>query len=78
MREPFKLITPPQIRCPFKCNKGWVGEPDIREEDGTWTGESQCAGCGAYSLWDFDPGRPLAEQKLWVKESYEGFWEGPQ
>lgn len=76
MSEP--LETPPSIRCPFKCDRGWVGEPDISIEGNVWTAMSQCAGCGAYSLWDFNPDKPLKGQRLWVKESYEGFWERPQ
>lgn len=71
----WKFNTPPSIRCPWKCDKGWVGEPEVSQEKGVWSGESQCNGCGAYAIWDFNPDRPMADQQLFVRESYEGFWE---
>jgi hypothetical protein len=70
--------TPQEIRCPHKCNKGWLGEPELRLDDGKWAGWSQCAGCGAYSVWRFNPDKPLASQKLYVSECYDGFWQPPE
>jgi hypothetical protein len=74
----FKIKTPAQIKCPFKCNAGWIGEPEITLDGKVWTASSQCSKCGAYAVWDFSPDKPLSVQQLWVKESYEGFWEGGQ
>jgi hypothetical protein len=74
----WKIETPEQIKCPFKCNRGWLGEPNITTDSKGWRAESQCRGCGAYSIWYFNPDKPFAEQKLYVCESYEGFWEPPQ
>lgn len=73
--QPWKIKPPPNIKCPFKCDKGWKGETEITPEGKKWTAWSQCAGCGAYSVWDFNPEIPLEKQQLWVKESYEGFPE---
>jgi hypothetical protein len=59
-------------------DSGWIGEPEVEIDGKVWSASSQCVKCGAYSIWDFNPDKPLSVQKLWVKESYEGFWEGGQ
>lgn len=72
MKQPGFLETPTTLKCPFKCNKGWKGEPElILYSPCVWTVRSQCAGCGALNDWDLNPDLPLEFQALFVKESYE-------
>lgn len=67
----WNITTPDSVKCPYKCNKGWIGEPEITIDGKRWSAISQCAKCHAYCVWDFSPDKPLDKQQLWVKESYE-------